>query len=130
MDISVFSFEIVISRTGSQITWLVYINAEVLSHYRPDSEVELATLEKKRVLNIFLNDPALRLRILCKDELIDITQVPEEFDSFPLIQRSWLDEPHVLLTVLDWDSLLIRATAANFLVTSHQQVDFIVITDL
>ena len=119
MHISVFGFEIVISRTGSQITWLVYINAEVLSHNRPDSEVELATLEKKRVLNIFLNDPALRLRILCKDELIDIAQVPEEFDSFPLIQRSWLDEPHVLLTVLDWDAFLIRATAANFLVASH-----------
>ena len=82
------------------------------------------------MLDIFLNDPAFRLRVFREDEFIDVPQVSKQFNAAALVQRSGFDQPHVLLAVLDRDALLIRATARDFFVAGHEQVNFIVVTDL
>lgn len=64
----------------------VEIYAIVIGDNRPDSNVELASIEKERVLNVFLNDPRLGLRVLRKDELIDVPQISENLNALALVE--------------------------------------------
>ena len=78
----------------------VEVDSIVFGDHRPDSNIELAPVEQKRVFNVLLHDPGFRLRILVEDKLVDVTQVSEDFNTAPLVKRCWLDKPHVLLAVL------------------------------
>ena len=124
----VFRLEIVICRACPQVSGLVVIDSEVIRDDGPHTQVKLAALKEKRMLDVLLNDPALRLGILREDELIDISQVSEQFNATALVQRGRLDEPHVLLAVLDGHALLVRAAPRDLLIPRHEQVDLIVVT--
>jgi len=67
--------------------------------------------------------------MLIEDKLVDITQVSEDFYSTALIKRGWLDEPHVIFTMLYRHTFFLRASTGDFLVARHQQIDFIVVAD-
>ena len=108
---------------------LIEVDAKVFCHDGPDPDVKLSTIEEEWVFNVFLNDPRLCLRVLVEDKLVYISQIPEQLDTSTLVQRSRLDQPHVLSTVLDWDPFLVGAAPRNLFVPCHQLVYFIFVRD-
>jgi hypothetical protein len=59
------------------------------------------------MFNILLDHPGLGLRVFVEDKLIDVSEIPEEFNSSALIQGCGFDEPHVLSAMLDWHSFFV-----------------------
>ena len=68
----------------------------------PHSDVKLAALIQKRPLNILLDDP-LRVLWLLLQILLYVSDLREELDTPALVERRWLENPLVVLTVLVWD---------------------------
>ena len=93
--------------------------SEVLCDHCPYANVKLATIEEEGMLNVLLDDPRSRLRILVKNEVVNVSQVAEDLDASTLVKRSWLHKPHILRAVLERYAFFCRATSCNLFVASH-----------
>lgn len=121
--------QVVLSGAGAQVAMLIKIDTVVVRDDRPDANVKLSTVEQKRVLYVLLHHPVLRLRVLVEDELVNVTQISEDFYAATLVKRGRLDQPHVLRAMLERHALLVRATPGDLLVTRHQHIDLVVVAD-
>lgn len=108
---------------------LVKIDTVVVRDDCPDADIELPTVEQKRVLYVLLHHPVLRLRVLVKDEVVNVSKISEDFNTATLIKRGRFDQPHVLRAVFERHALFVRATACDILVARHQHIDLIVIAN-
>ncbi len=104
MCLNVLVFQVILRRACSQVAMLVEVNAEVLCDDCPHTHIELAIVEQKGMLDVFLHDPGSCLRVLIEDKVIDVPQVPKNLDASALIKRRRLHKPHVLPAVLQWDT--------------------------
>jgi hypothetical protein len=85
----------VLIRGGSEIPIFVEVDLEIVCEHRPYTNIELPLLVEKRFFDVFLEDPACVAYWHRKQELLDISQIPKNFNSTPLISVFWFDEPNI-----------------------------------
>lgn len=108
---------------------LVKIDSVVVRDDCPDTDIELPTVEQKRVLYVLLHHPVLCLWVLVKDEVVNVSKISEDFNAATLVKRGRFDQPHVLCAVFERHTLFVRATTCDILVARHQHIDLIVIAN-
>ena len=64
---------------------LVKEYSEVLCDHCPHANVKLAIIEEEGMLNVLLDDPRSCLRILVKNEVVNVSQVAEDLDASTLV---------------------------------------------
>ena len=84
----------------------VHIDPEVLCHNCPYPQIELPPIVQEWFLNILLDHPVLHILISLKYEVRYVPHVPENLNASTLVHGGWLDQPHVLFTMLEGDSLM------------------------
>ena len=92
----------------------------------PNPQVELAASVEHGLLDILLNNPE-RVSGTRENELLDVLDVPEDFDSLALVQSCRLHEPNVVLTVLEGQALLLAASVVDLLESVHELSDLVVV---
>ena len=105
MHIVVFVIQRVFITTCSQITFLIHIEILFMCSERPHSDVELTSFEKKRPLDIFLNNPVWIVFFL-GEEFLNLYQTIENLDTSSLVHVCWLDKPIIFLAMFLWCPLL------------------------
>ena len=98
----------------------VEVNTKIISGNSPHPNVKLASVEKKWMLDVLLDDPGPYLWISMKNAIVNITQVPEYLDASSLIQRCWLDKPHVLFAMLDGYSFFSGRATGYLFISVHE----------
>ena len=98
---------------------LVEVDAKVVRNDRPDPDIEFSTVEEKRMLDVLLHDPRPDLWIALKNALIDLSQSLKDLDATALVQAGRLDQPHILLAVLDRHAFLLGLPTGNLLEPIH-----------
>jgi hypothetical protein len=115
--------EVVLAGSCADVSVPVHVDAEVASYERPDSDVELTRVVKKRLFNVLLHDPEWCLLRSLKDEVIDVFVVTEYLDASSLVQRGRLHEPHVLFAVFDGQALVFKMASVDVSVPVHKLLD-------
>ena len=108
---------------------LVEIDSVVIGHNGPDSDVELAAIEKKWVLHVLLDHPRSRLQVFVVNEVLNVTQIVENLDSSALVERGRFDEPHILSTVLRRHPFLNGSASSYFFESGNELVYLILVTN-
>ena len=68
MHKSVPIFEVVLGARSSQIALFVNVDSKIFGNNAPNSQIKLPCLEKKRLFDVLLDDPKLRVLVLLEYE--------------------------------------------------------------
>jgi hypothetical protein len=127
MDVVISVGEVVVGRGGPDIAILVKINSEVVCHSRPNSDVELARAVQKWFLDVLLDHPERDCLLLVKDEVNYVLVVSEDLNASALVEVRWLDQPDVLLAVLERNTLVLRAALGYLSKPMHEFLDSVIV---
>lgn len=123
----IIGVEVVFIRWSPQISLLIDINPEVVSKDSPDTNIEFASSIKQGFLDVLLDNPELVFLSFLKNVFSDIPQIMKDSDASTLVQRCWLDHPHIFLTVAPRHSLISRSTVLELAKAVHKHLDFSII---
>ena len=127
VDRGVLLLQVVLGGGCAQVAFLKNVNFVVVGNSGPNSYVELAGFVQKRLLDVLLHNPEGLLLVLLENELGYVAQLRENFDAPALIQRCRLNDPHILLAVLHWHSLVFGPAVDQLTEPVHEVLDLAIV---
>lgn len=130
MNVIIFVGEVIVGGGSPDIAILVKINPKVICHNRPHPDIELASAVQKWFLYVLLDNPERDCLLLVKDKVNDVLVVSKNLNSSALIKVRWLDQPNVLLAVLERNTFVSRSALCYLSKPMHELLDPVIVLGL
>ena len=105
----------------------VNVDFEIFGYYCPDAQIKFSIFVQKRFFYVFLNNPKSLFLLLFENEFDNVTKLFEDLDTATLVERGWLNDPHICLAVFEWHFLVATTTICDFSEPVHKQLNFSVV---
>lgn len=124
MNLGALIFGVVFRAGCSKVTFSEKINLEVVRQQGPNSKIKLSSLVQQWLFDVLLNYPKSFTLVFLKDKVVYIIQRSKHRNASSLIEGSWFYYPHVLCTMLKWNSFMLAAPRAKLLKPLHELINF------
>lgn len=126
MHVVILVGKTIIVTGGSQVAFTINIKLIAPRKKCPNTKIKLTPSVQHGLLHVFLNDPQ-SVSWAGEYELLDILDVSEDLNSLALVESCGFDQPDVILAMLEWESLFLRATVVYLFEPIHELRDLMIV---